>query len=201
LHCVTSISNKESFSGAQMMINTERLWVCLFFICAPLIPVQAQVYFNSTVGADFTPGVYGQINIDSAPPPPVLYPQPLIAGTPIYGAQPVYVYAPLEEIQNWVYFCGKYAACGVPVYFIQYDEVHPFWGHYLEIRRLPYRARGDERFEQRYLERRAPTLEEKRQERREVRREESREGRAEDWRFDKRDGRGADKRDFRRDEH
>jgi hypothetical protein len=99
------------------------------------VACQAQVLFNASVGVEFAPGVFGRINIGNAAPPPLIYAQPVMAGQPVYGAQPVYVYAPIEEIQNWGYYCNKYSACGYPVYFIHYEEHHPFWASYHEMHR------------------------------------------------------------------
>ena len=107
----------------------------------------SQVFFNATVGSEFSPGVFGQLNVGNAPPPPVIYTQPMVGGPSVYGAPPMYVYAPIEEIQNWGYFCGKYSACGMPVYFIHYDERHPYWARYHEAYRVPFR--GGERMEER----------------------------------------------------
>jgi hypothetical protein len=148
-----------------------------FVICAMLFrTAHAQVLFNATIGAEFAPNVFGQINTGNAPPPPVLYPQPIIAGQEVYGAAPMYIYAPIEETQNWGFFCNKYRACGVPVYFVSYEERHPFWNRYHEEHHLPNWQR--ERFE----ERREPLREERgefRDDRREERREERREDRRE----------------------
>ena len=131
----------------------------------------AQILFNNSVGTEFEPGIYGQINIGNSLTPPLIYAQPMVAGQPIYGAQNIYVYAPIEETKNWGYYCNRYTACGFPVFFILYDEGHPFWARYHEFHRLPFR--GEVRSEQR----REPIRQERREEFREERREPTREER------------------------
>ncbi len=134
----------------------RKIYVTVFLTCALFnVSTQAQVFFNTTVGAEFSPDVYGQISVGNAPTPPVLYQQPVVGGQAVFGAPPMYVYVPLEETQNWGYFCGKYRACGMPVFFVQYDERHPYWARYHEAYRVPYR--GGMRVE----ERREPMREER----------------------------------------
>jgi hypothetical protein len=80
------------------------------------------------------PGVYGRIEIGSAPPPPVLYPQPVIIARPavVVAQPPMYLYVPPGHAKNWGKHCGKYNACARQVYFVQeqwveqqYERAHP----------------------------------------------------------------------------
>ncbi|TAL71339.1 MAG: hypothetical protein EPN79_04750 [Burkholderiaceae bacterium] len=100
-------------------------------VCA-MVPVYAQV--GVSIGIN-QPGVYGQINIGGGyPPPAVVYPQPvLIAPGPVAGP-PMYLYVPPLYQRNWRRYCGRYHACGRPVYFVQeqwvrdrYHHEHPEW--------------------------------------------------------------------------
>ncbi|MDH4062365.1 MAG: hypothetical protein OEU94_16275 [Aquincola sp.] len=85
------------------------------------------------------PGVYGRIEIGSAPPPPVLYPQPvLIRPVPVVAAPPppLYLYVPPGHAKNWGKYCYRYNACARPVYFVQetwvedrWEREHPGKGH------------------------------------------------------------------------
>jgi hypothetical protein len=79
------------------------------------------------------PGVYGRIELGSLPPPPVLYPQPVIITRPAVVVQqpPMYLYVPPGHAKNWGKHCGRYNACARPVYFVQehwveerYEERH-----------------------------------------------------------------------------
>jgi hypothetical protein len=82
------------------------------------------------------PGVYGRINIGGLPPPMLVLPQPVMVAPPPMAVQrePIYLYVPPAHQQNWRRYCGRYAACGQPVYFVQdrwvrerYEEHHPGW--------------------------------------------------------------------------
>jgi hypothetical protein len=69
------------------------------------------------------PGFYGRIDIGkvAAPPPALVYQQPVvITQTPVaVRQQPVYMHVPPGHAKNWGKHCGKYNACGQPVYFVQ----------------------------------------------------------------------------------
>ncbi|RZJ15864.1 MAG: hypothetical protein EON50_00205 [Acidovorax sp.] len=82
---------------------------------------QAQTYINATVGGELAPGVYGRINIGNAPPPPVLYAEPVIIHRPavVVPRSPIYLYVPPGHAKNWDKHCARYSACNQPVYFVQ----------------------------------------------------------------------------------
>jgi hypothetical protein len=67
------------------------------------------------------PGVYGRIDIGRFPQPAVVYAQPVvIAPAPVaVYQQPIYLYVPVAYQRDWGRHCGRYAACGQPVYFVQ----------------------------------------------------------------------------------
>ena len=75
------------------------------------------------------PGVYGRIDIGRAPPPPVVYAQPMVIAPAPYAVQrhPIYLYVPLEHQRHWSRYCSRYAACGQPVYFVQDRWVRDRW--------------------------------------------------------------------------
>jgi hypothetical protein len=74
------------------------------------------------------PGVYGRIDIGRFPAPAVIVPQPVIIARPrvvTVAPEPVYLWVPPGHRKNWGKHCGRYHACGVPVYFVQdrwYDQ-------------------------------------------------------------------------------
>jgi len=91
------------------------------------------------------PGVYGRIDIGQFPQPQVIVQRPVIIGRPIVRpVQPVYMWVPAVHQQNWGRSCGRYGACGVPVYFVQdrWYRDHVSRDH-----------RYDQRYEQRYEQR------------------------------------------------
>lgn len=81
----------------------------------------AQTYVNATVGGELAPGVYGRINIGNAPPPPLLYAEPVIIQRPavVVPRSPIYMYVPPGHAKNWGKHCARYNACNQPVYFLQ----------------------------------------------------------------------------------
>jgi hypothetical protein len=79
------------------------------------------------------PGVYGRIDIGRFPQPTVVVQQPVIVARPVVVAQPepVYMWVPPGHRKNWRKHCGRYNACGVPVYFVQQQwyQQHVMTGH------------------------------------------------------------------------
>jgi hypothetical protein len=88
-----------------------------------LLPPTAQAatpFVNATVEGALSPGVYGRIDIGNAPPPPLIFAQPvIIQRAPVYVQQPpLYLHVPPGHSKNWSKHCGRYNACGQPVYFV-----------------------------------------------------------------------------------
>jgi len=71
------------------------------------------------------PGVYGRIDIGRFPQPQLIVPQPVVIQPPhvVVGppVQPVYMWVPYGHRKDWRRYCGRYNACGVPVYFVRHD--------------------------------------------------------------------------------
>lgn len=82
---------------------------------------QAQTYINATVGGELAPGVYGRINIGNAPPPPLIYAEPVLIHRPavVVPRAPIYLYVPPGHAKHWGKHCARYNACNQPVYFVQ----------------------------------------------------------------------------------
>ncbi|MDZ5459080.1 hypothetical protein [Azohydromonas lata] len=85
------------------------------------------------------PGVYGRVDIGRFPQPAVMVAQPVIVQQPAYVVaqpQPVYLWVPPGHQKKWRNYCGRYNACGVPVYFVQdrwyRDHVLPHRGERYE---------------------------------------------------------------------
>lgn len=101
---------------------TRRLSPALAALVLPFfIPVaSAQTSVGISIGV-VQPGVYGRIDIGSFPAPAVIYPQPVIAVAPPVAVvqNPVYLYVPPGHQKHWAKHCGRYNACGQPVYFVQ----------------------------------------------------------------------------------
>jgi len=96
-------------------------------------PASAQV--NATIGIN-QPGIYGRIHIGDLPPPALVYAQPVLIAPPprVIERRPIYLYVPPVHQQQWSRYCGRYGACGQPVYFVRdewvrdrYEHEHPGW--------------------------------------------------------------------------
>jgi hypothetical protein len=106
-------------------------------LMAAAFAASAPAWAAVDVGVGITirePGVYGRIEIGTAPPPPVLYPQPVIIARPavVVAQPPMYLYVPPGHAKNWGKHCGRYNACARQVYFVQeqwveqqYAKAHP----------------------------------------------------------------------------
>jgi len=79
-----------------------------------------RVAVSVTIGQ---PGFYGQINLGAAPPPPVIYSQPLVvqAAPELVAAPPLYLHVPEGYERHWREHCGEYHACDRRVYFVRHD--------------------------------------------------------------------------------
>lgn len=64
------------------------------------------------------PGVYGRVDIGRFPQPVLVAPRPVVI-THRVVQEPVYLWVPPAHRQNWRRYCGRYEACGAPVYFVQ----------------------------------------------------------------------------------
>jgi len=128
-----------------MYTTMSSLRLCLSGAVAALVlatagGAQAQTYVNATVGGELAPGVYGRINIGNAPPPPLLYAEPVVIHRPamVVPRSPIYLYVPPGHAKNWGKHCARYNACSQPVYFVQEPLPRrgpPHGSHYSDDRR------------------------------------------------------------------
>jgi hypothetical protein len=105
------------------MTPIHRLTVCTCLTATAVASAQP-VYVNVTAGGPLRPGIYGRIEFGDAPPPPLISTRPVVA-TQAFGpvkGRPVYWYVPPGHVRKWATYCGKYAACDVPVYFVRMDD-------------------------------------------------------------------------------
>ena len=105
----------------------KSLIVCALALSA-LGPAVAQPQVGLSIGIN-EPGVYGQINIGTLPPPALVAPQPVVIVPGASVAAPLYLYVPLGEQRHWRRYCQKYNACGRPVYFVREDWVRDRYAH------------------------------------------------------------------------
>ena len=104
-------------------------------ISASLIAAAAAISAAPAFAADINvsvsigqPGYYGRIEIGNYPQPLVINRQPIvILQAPVPVQQPLYLRVPPGHQKKWSKHCGRYNACGQPVYFVQdrwYNDVY-----------------------------------------------------------------------------
>ena len=96
-------------------------------LAAALSASAADVDVRIIVSSEVRPGVYGRVDIGGAPPPPVLYREPVVVRRVSRPArpEPVYLHVPPGHAKNWSKHCHRYRACDQPVYFVTSDEYKP----------------------------------------------------------------------------
>ena len=94
------------------------------------VPALAQQSVGVSIGIH-QPGVYGRIDIGNYPQPALVYSEPvvIVPGPIALQRPPIYLYVPPLYQQNWRRYCGRYNACGQPVYFVQDRWVRERWEH------------------------------------------------------------------------
>lgn len=87
-------------------------------------PAFADVGISIRIGE---PGFYGWLDIGGFDRPRLISSRPVIVTRSHRHAEPVYVRVPPGHQRNWKKYCGRYDACGRPVYFVRdewYREVY-----------------------------------------------------------------------------
>jgi hypothetical protein len=98
----------------------KRYIFSLLLAAATLPAFAADVAVSVNVGQ---PGFYGRIDIGNAPPPQVIYAQPIIVREVRVAQppQPIYLRVPPGHVKKWNKHCHKYNACDHLVYFVKDD--------------------------------------------------------------------------------
>jgi hypothetical protein len=77
------------------------------------------------LSGEVAPGIYGQVQIGNASPPPLVYAQPMLIEAQPGPLPPVYLHVPPGHARNWRRHCREYNACNRPVYFVRSAEYEP----------------------------------------------------------------------------
>ena len=105
-----------------------------------------------TVSGEVAPGVYGEVQVGNAPPPPVVYAQPVIIAPSAHHdhdeGRPMYLHVPPGHAKNWARHCREYNACNRQVYFVKSAEYEPGYNARKDRMRRD-EGRGDERRDER----------------------------------------------------
>ncbi|MGA0609127.1 hypothetical protein [Caldimonas sp. KR1-144] len=97
----------------------KRISAAVALVACAALPAQAtDVGVSVSIGQ---PGFYGRIDIGNYPQPALIYPQPMVIQPAPVGVvyQPMYLNVPPGHAKNWAKHCGRYNACGRPVYFVK----------------------------------------------------------------------------------
>jgi hypothetical protein len=98
----------------------KSMFGALALAAVTILPATAAPNVGVSIGID-QPGIYGRIDIGSRPPPAVVYAQPVVIAPSRVAMhqRPIYLYVPPGHQANWGRHCGRYGACGQPVYFVR----------------------------------------------------------------------------------
>jgi hypothetical protein len=80
---------------------------------------------NIILSGQVAPGIYGQVQLGNAPPPPLVYAQPMLIVPQEAPPPPIYLHVPPGHAKNWRKHCREYNACNRPVYFVRSAEYEP----------------------------------------------------------------------------
>ena len=97
----------------------------LVVLLLQLYPVNAaNAETRVIISSDVRPGIYGRVDIGGAPPPLLVYPEPVIVirQPQSVQVQPIYLHVPPGHAKHWSKHCREYNACGLPVYFVKSAE-------------------------------------------------------------------------------
>jgi hypothetical protein len=120
----TTWGNEAFASKGSIIMKRSLLMLLLAAAAAPAFGADVGVSIN--IGQ---PGFYGRIDVGNYPAPQLVYAEPIVIQRIPVGVvrQPVYLRVPPGHAKNWSKHCGKYGACGQPVYFVQdnwYNNVY-----------------------------------------------------------------------------
>ncbi|HVE89548.1 MAG TPA: hypothetical protein VNA44_07585 [Burkholderiaceae bacterium] len=117
------------------------------YLLSTLLAAAALPAFGADVGVSVNvgqPGFYGRIDIGNAPPPRVIYAQPVIVQqVQAQPLQPVYLHVPPGHAKKWSKHCHKYDACNRPAYFVRDDWYNNVYvPHYRQAHGGPGKGHG-----------------------------------------------------------
>ena len=94
----------------------KKLLIIIALLITPFYAI-AGVNVAVTLGH---PNFYGQLELGGFAPPPVMYARPIVIRPVPPGVvyQPIYLRVPRNHYHHWSRYCGRYNACGRPVYFV-----------------------------------------------------------------------------------
>jgi len=94
--------------------------LALTIAAATAAPASADVGISIRMGE---PGFYGQLDIGDRyyGRPRLIYSEPVVIERRYRYPSPIYLVVPPGHARHWKSYCGRYNACGRPVYFVRDD--------------------------------------------------------------------------------
>ncbi|MDH0867744.1 hypothetical protein [Mitsuaria sp. GD03876] len=123
---------------------TKKILLSSALAIAALMPMTsraADVGVSVTIGE---PGFYGQIDIGNVRPQ-VVYERPVLVERVPAPMPAVYLRVPPGHQKNWARYCGRYNACGRPVYFVRDTWYRDVYAPQYRREHTEYRWRPDGR--------------------------------------------------------
>lgn len=122
----------------------------LTLIAAIALTAISMPSFAADVGVSISvgqPGFYGQLDIGNVARPRVIYSRPVVIERVPRGVvyEPLYLRVPPSQSRNWRRYCGRYNACGRPVYFVRDDWYNKVYVPYYRDRYRDNRNDRDDR--------------------------------------------------------
>ena len=111
-------------------VHIMKILAMLALTLAAVLPAHAGTNIDVTIGIN-APGQYGRVNVNNYPQVQLVTPQAMIyAPSPVAIHQrPICLYVPQGHQANWGRYCGRYGACGQPVYFVRESWVRDEYRH------------------------------------------------------------------------
>ncbi len=111
------------FHFQEMLMPTRISLMAVALLATGAGATQAgELNIQMLLAGEVAPGVYGQVQIGNAPPPPVVYAQPMIIEPQARELPPVYLHVPPGHAKDWRKHCREYHACDRQVYFVRSSE-------------------------------------------------------------------------------
>jgi hypothetical protein len=99
--------------------------IVALLLAGPAVCSAGGLNVNVMLSGEVAPGVYGQVQLGNAPPPPLVYEQPMIIEPQAAPPPAIYLHVPPGHAKNWHKYCHQYNACNRPVYFVRSQEYEP----------------------------------------------------------------------------
>lgn len=168
----------------------KKLFAALALVSAAVAaPAFSAVGVSIRIGE---PGFYGQLDIGDYRPR-VIYRDPVVIYRQYSRLSPIYLHVPREHSRDWRRYCGRYDACGRPVYFVQDD-----W--YRDVYIPAYRNRHSHDRRDNRRDDRWDNGRDRRDDRRDNRRDDRRDDRRDNRNDNRNDNRGDNRNDHRNDQ-